>query len=334
MEYLIVKYFTKKISEEELSELITWLEEDLNRKKLFFEMKDVYDSGNLRPTSEDVENLWNRVCFSIGANSLEKQVVGRYSSKHLLLKKKFACAASIAASIAVFFSVFFLYQISQQNIEEDKIALSEVYVPAGSGVMNLVLSDGTKVYLKSNTRFKFPVQFDKDTRETYLDGEAFFDVAHNEGNPFIISTNKQKIEVLGTSFNIRDHRSENIMNTTLITGKVKLEIGNNTYTMYPHQQLAYDRLKKTVSVSEISPELSNAFSSRKYHFKEKALLDLFRDIERLYGVEIHLQKKNIGTSKYTGTFSLDQSITEILDIINYKTQFAYGIKEKHLVTIY
>ncbi len=330
MEYLVIKYFTKEISDEELNRLVTWLNGDYGRRELFFEMKDIYDSKNLKPTTEEIEDLWSRICFSIGENSSKNKAKPKYLMKHYSLKR----VLSYSASVAMFFLLFFIYKANYHNREEGKVGLSELYIPAESGVMNLLLSDGTKVYLKGNTRLKFPTQFNGKTREIYLDGEAFFDVAHNAKKPFVITTNRQKIEVLGTSLNVRDFCVEKYVNTTLITGRVKLLIAGEFYTMHPQQQLCFDSSNNSVSLSEISAELSKAFSSRKYHFKEKALSDLFKDIEKLYGVKIRLQKKSIGTSKYTGTFSLDQSITEILNIINYKTQFAYGIKEKNQVTIY
>lgn len=330
MEYLIVKYFTREISNEDLDKLFVWLKEDPDRQGLFFEMKEIYDAGTLRPTPQEIEDLWNRICFSIGSSTVKKKDKVKYSTKRYSLKQILGCTASVA----MLFVVLFLYKSNQEDSDGKKVRLSEIYIPEEAGMMNLMLSDGTRVYLKANTRFKFPAEFNANKREIYLDGEAFFDVTRDEKRPFIITTSKQRIEVLGTSLNVRDYQSEQIVNTTLVSGKVKLLVEGDTYLMQPNQQFSFDKLTNKHSLSGITGSLSTAFATRRYHFKDKTLSSLFEDVEKLYGVKIRLQKRSIGSSKYTGTFSLDQSITEILDIINYKTQFAYGIKEKYLVTIY
>lgn len=330
MEYLIVKYFTREISNGELDKLVVWLKEEPNRQDLFFEMKDIYDAGTLRPTPQEIEDLWNRICFSIGANAAKKKSKATYFTKRYSLRQIVGCTASVA----LLFVALFLYKSNREESEGENVRLSEIYIPEEAGVMNLTLSDGTHVYLKANTRFKFPTEFDTDKREIYLDGEAFFDVAHDEAKPFIITTGKQRIEVLGTSLNVRDYPLECVANTTLVSGEVKLLIDGSAYVMQPNQQVSLNKLTNKLSLFEISEGLSSAFSNRKYHFKDKTLSSLFEDVEKLYGVKIRLQKKDIGSSTYTGTFSLDQSITEILEIINYKTQFAYGIKDKYSVTIY
>lgn len=327
MDNFIIKYFTKDISEDELKKLIGWINENKENEKIFFDLKNIYDAKNPQPNINEIDTLWDKIHQDINSSQYLKI---DYHKKYRRLKH----ILTYAASIIILFSTFYIFNnLQNQNKNIDTTLFSEISIPEQNSTTQLVLSDGTIVKLKSNTKFKYPTRFGSNTREVFLDGEAFFDVAKDDQKTFIVNTNSQTIKVQGTSFNVKDYRSEKFSNFTLIEGKVKLKTQGENYSLIPNQQVTIDKVYNTSKLYTISEELSAVFKSKRYHFKEKSLLQIFNDIEILYGVTITLQNSTIDASKYTGTFSLDQNITEIMETINYKKQFRYIIKDKQNITI-
>lgn len=116
-------------------------------------------------------------------------------------------------------------QISYVNSENNKPSKTLLYNTAATprgGQFMVVLSDGTKVWLNSASSIKYPVVFGDNERRVELDGEAYFEVAHNAKKPFRVLSNHQLVEVLGTHFNINAYSDENTINTTLLEGSVKV----------------------------------------------------------------------------------------------------------------
>lgn len=327
MDNLIIKYFTKEISEDELKNLISWINENKENEKIFFDLKSIYDTKNPQPNKSEIDTLWNRIHQDL--NSSQNLQID-YHKKYRRLKH----ILTYAASIIILFSTFYIFKnLQNQNKNIDTTLFSEISIPEQNGTTQLVLSDGTIVKLKSNTKFRYPAQFGSNTREVFLDGEAFFDVTKDDEKAFIVNTNSQTIKVLGTSFNVKDYQSEKFSNITLVEGKVTLKTLGENYSLTPNQQVTIDKVNNTSNLYTISEELSAVFKSKRYHFKEKSLPQIFNDIEILYGVTITLQSNTVDASKYTGTFSLDQNINEIMETINYKKQFSYVIKDKQNITI-
>ncbi|MEG0797130.1 MAG: FecR family protein, partial [Odoribacter sp.] len=109
-----------------------------------------------------------------------------------------------------------LYRAADKSGE---VMYNKIEIPRG-GEYQLVLADGTEVWLNAETELRYPVHFVGDRREVFLKGEAYFKVAKNEAQPFIVSTSNGQIQVMGTSFNVRDYAEEGKVVTTLVEGKV------------------------------------------------------------------------------------------------------------------
>ena len=103
------------------------------------------------------------------------------------------------------------------------LAMQTITVPAGQRV-NLDLPDGSNVWLNAGTTMQYPVSFMTDKREVILDGEAYFEVAHNEKSPFVVHTSTLDVEVLGTKFNVEAYSARKIFETSLMEGRVKVKL--------------------------------------------------------------------------------------------------------------
>lgn len=126
-------------------------------------------------------------------------------------------------------------QTINQETENDKKkdTYNQLIVPAGKR-SSITFSDGTRIWLSASSRVVYPVEFMKNKREIYVEGEAFLDVYHDKSRPFIVKTNKMDIQVLGTTFNVCAYEKENIQTVVLVTGKVEVKTNNNeTKTLSP-----------------------------------------------------------------------------------------------------
>ena len=219
---------------------------------------------------------------------------------------------------------------------EESIVYNEIHVQKGGRANTVILSDGTKVVLNAATTLKYPASFNGKNRQVYLDGEAYFEVTKNEEKPFVVKLNKQDITVLGTTFNVQAYSNELYSEITLLSGQILLEAfnekGESMSRMYlkPDQKALSDNKMGSVSLQDVNASLSNAWINGEYKFKDASLSSIVKRLENYYNVKIYLDDKRLEQIKYTGTFSLDQDILDVLRIIDYEKQFTFKRVKKDI----
>ncbi|WP_299557307.1 FecR family protein [Seonamhaeicola sp.] len=192
-------------------------------------------------------------------------------------------------------------------------------IPRG-GQFYIVLSDGTKVWLNSESQLKYPVSFiEGETRQVELVyGEAYFDVtssaAHN-GSKFIVLNKSQEVEVLGTEFNIKAYRDETNIYTTLVEGKVTVGYDNKKQNLTPNLQSILDVVSNTVSVAEVDVESEISWKEGVFSFKGKPLKDIMKVISRWYDVDVAFKNKQLEDITFKGVLGKNQNLEEILTTI-------------------
>ena len=222
-----------------------------------------------------------------------------------------------------------VYDSGNKENSEDKVT-SEVpnkpvvynylTIPRG-GQFYLVLTDGTKVWLNSETKIKYPVSFTAGiSREVELIyGESYFDVSpstlHN-GDLFVVKSKMQQIEVIGTEFNVKAYKDEVISYTTLVEGKVALQTDNSKEFLVPNQQAKVDvNTKEIIAVLNVDIDDEISWKEGVFSFKHKTLKEIMKVLERWYDVEISFSSKNIEDVKFVGVLSKKQHLEDILTII-------------------
>ena len=147
------------------------------------------------------------------------------------------------------------------------LAMQTITVPAGQRV-NLDLPDGSNVWLNAGTTMQYPVSFMTDKREVILDGEAYFEVAHNEKSPFVVHTSTLDVEVLGTKFNVEAYSARKIFETSLMEGRVKVKLPHdekNSVILAPNQKTTLIDGRLVVSKIPFAPsEQLPTVRSRKF----------------------------------------------------------------------
>lgn len=215
--------------------------------------------------------------------------------------------------------------ISFQNTKEIKKVneIQTIYVPKG-GEYELLLSDGTKVYLNSETELTFSSSFEGDTREVKLSGEAYFKVK-KDTKPFIIQTSDLSIEVLGTSFNINAYNTNSSINTTLVEGSIKVHLPEKpeAILLKPENNLSLDKTSHEIVIKEVDTSIYTAWVKGEFVFRNQPLKDIFSQLERWYDFTISYEDHTIENMRFTGSAEKTRSLTYLLDKIKAVTDIKY-----------
>ena len=175
---------------------------------------------------------------------------------------------------------------SENNSDNAKIFFNVLSTPRG-GDYQLVLADGTKVWLNAASSLKFPTRFEGKERTVYLHGEAYFEVAKNKQMPFhVVLDNDMTVEVLGTHFNIMGYSDEEEIKTTLIEGTVKVTTTAKTVLLTPSTQAVISKADKTMEVGNTDVVKELAWKNGTIEFDGDDLQYMMRQIGRWYDVDI------------------------------------------------
>uniref|UniRef100_UPI003217529A FecR family protein n=1 Tax=uncultured Draconibacterium sp. TaxID=1573823 RepID=UPI003217529A len=221
--------------------------------------------------------------------------------------------------------------------KKTKVAkLNEVIVPFGQK-SNLVLEDGTKVWLNAGSHLAFPQKFDGKKREVFLEGEGYFEVTENRQKPFLVHTQDINIEVLGTKFGISAYKSDAFIQTTLLEGSVLVSENKalfaNKVTLAPNQKAIFNsKNNKLILEDEPNAIASIAWINGFYPIYNERLDQVLRKLERYYNVSFEFEETLINeTLPVSGKLDLKDSINELMTIISQVTKVDYQIVENKIV---
>lgn len=216
-----------------------------------------------------------------------------------------------------------------------KIAYNYLTIPRG-GQFKLTLSDGTAIWLNSDSKLKFPVVFVEGSprKVELIYGEAFFDVSpstEHKGANFKVFNNNQEVEVLGTEFNIKAYRDEDNVCTTLVEGKVTVSNANSKKYLKPNQQSIINLKNKNIAIQSVDAYNEVLWTKGIFSFKGKDLKEIMVVMSRWYDVQVVFQNTDFEKVKFNGVLSKNDNIKEILKIIK-KTNFIndYEIKDRKI----
>ncbi len=272
--------------------------------------------------------------------------------------------SGVAATIAVLVTLgihartFF----EKKHSRGELAILTEVTVPKGVRKM-VILSDGTKVWINSETTFKYPEKFSGKERKVYLDGEAYFDVAHNKEMPFSVITSEIKVNVIGTAFNIKSYTDDNTIETTLERGIVNIQRlndhtieGQEQIVLKPNQKYIFlkSRTKVTLEQSEkterdfkrnnVDPvqslksgieqvnetEIFTGWRDNKLSFKNERLDELKKRMERWYNIKIGIQDPELRSKRLSGTF-VSETLNEALKALRVASDIKYTMRSDSVI---
>ncbi|MCL3779787.1 DUF4974 domain-containing protein [Prolixibacteraceae bacterium JC049] len=201
------------------------------------------------------------------------------------------------------------------KVKSQVACYNTINVPRGANY-KITLSDGTTVELNSESKLKYPVQFNGKRRMVTLTGEAYFDVTHT-GKPFVVNVNGVKVFVLGTEFNVRGYQDESNIETTLVEGKVRVKAPNmNPVVLKPNQQAKVNQEKESLSVQKVNASRFIAWRKGVFIFQNTKLVDVMRTLQRWYNIEVEYETEAIKNIEFGGTLSKHVGFDQVVDMFD------------------
>jgi ferric-dicitrate binding protein FerR (iron transport regulator) len=201
------------------------------------------------------------------------------------------------------------------------------------------LADGSKIWLNADSKLSYPDVFDNNTRDVYLSGEAFFDIASNPGKPFIVHLSSGSVHVLGTSFNVRAYENEAVQ-TSVKTGKVAFipapQEGQQPDTIYitPDEKVIYRKTvmndNEDIVKEATSAEDDKAWTEGRLVFRDRTLEDIAYELERTFGKKVSFSSDAPRYYRLTGAFQ-DNSLQDIMYYLARSKAFHYTITDSTLL---
>lgn len=209
------------------------------------------------------------------------------------------------------------------NGDNATIHLNTISTPKG-GQYQVVLSDGSKVWLNSASSITYPTAFDAKQRLVELTGEAYFEVAKNKKSPFSVKTAQQTVEVLGTHFNINSYNDEPVLKTTLLEGSVKVFTANDQAVLSPGQQLrlhhngnASGQAANSISIeNNVDLDKVVAWKNGVFSFEHEDLKSIMRQVSRWYNVDV-IYTGPVSEEKFFGEISRNSNLSEVFKILEF-----------------
>jgi ferric-dicitrate binding protein FerR (iron transport regulator) len=338
---LLRKYLDGQCTNQELNEVLRWVKEEaLNEKgrKLGFEDWNTYQvEDDLAVNNEKFTALFDRIQKAIGKDE-KVQKKGRKNTGKVILFKSWLTRAAAMALIPVLGLLF--YTLSEKRSLSHQMAFVandslEVIAPIGSRSV-VQLSDGTIVHLNYGSRIKYPRVFNGDTRDIALAGEGFFDVSHNPEKPFIVKTKKVNVKALGTSFNVKAYPDNEIVSTTLVTGKVvmeQIEAGGSSKpidVLKPGEHVEFNKATGAFISVKANVDKYIGWKDGKLIFEDTPVLEVAERLSRVFNVDI-LVDKEIEEYIYSVTF-IDEPLFQILDLMAIATPIKYVLEPRKKLT--
>ena len=299
-----------------------WLSDNPKNKETALEAKLLIQHfyfKNKKLSGDFINNEWLKLKGRLNISEIEVPV-----KETPIYRKKSWQLAGVATLVVLFVSAFFYFNSTPKC--KEFVEFHEIIVPKGE-IKKTELPDGSIVFLNADSKLIYDHCYGVELREVYLDGEASFDVKHIEGKPFIVNTEENTITVLGTAFNVYAHNSENIFRTSLERGAISISHNDEKMVELKVNQ-TYLLLRNSDEVTIFETADVGSFSSWKKGdvvFSNMRFKDILKKLERSHNVTFNLQNQEVGMSRFTGTFTTDDDIITILEIIKLTTNFEYEI---------
>ena len=296
----LYKFFDGKASREEKEAVRIWLESSPENEQMLFREREFFDAMILSGSTKSA--------------GTEKKSRPFYRTV-LFEAMKIAAVFAITIACGTYF-----YKSEIRKIGE---AMNTITVPAGQRA-NLTLPDGTNVWLNARSEMRYPAAFTGNKREISLDGEAYFEVTHKGGKPFVVRTDKCNVEVLGTKFNVEAYSDSEDFCTSLMEGSVPVsdkKKPSESLVLAPNQQGSWiNGHLQSKPIADFDPFRwkEGLICFKSMHFKE-----LMSRFEKCYGIHIIIENPKLADYICSGKFRISDGIAKALRILQKDAKYTF-----------
>ena len=308
---ILQRYVEGNVSPEEIIAVVDWLDADESHVREFMALHKLNDIS-----------LLNQPDSKVDVQKKKKTITFRQIGYEL---------AKIAAILILFWGGTKLYETT--SVKENVIAYQTLYVPAGQRA-ELILPDSTHVWLNARSKLVYPISFGKDNRQVELNGEAYFDVIHNEKQPFVVKTPQMDIQVLGTEFNVTAYSSSSDFEVALLRGCIELS-SPRLSSNYRMKEKEHIRLQNNKLISkDISDYDYFRWKEGLICFNNESVATIIEKLKLYYDIDIEVYNQKFINSRYTGKFRTKDGIEQVLRVLQIEHKFTYTKNnDLNLITI-
>lgn len=222
-------------------------------------------------------------------------------------------------------------QYNKDNRETGQAApLHKITVSPG-GEYRFTLPDGTRVWINSSSEIQFPSQFFGSTREIYMKGEIYLEVAPDKSRPFIVHSGDDQVRVLGTKFNITAYPEEQKTITTLVAGSVEFKHKDTKIRLSPGEQSIMDHTTDQLQKQKVDVSIYTSWISGTFEYENVSLSYIIRQLSRWYDVQFTFEATEFREHPFTGIVKRNQTLEEVLTIIGKTTSIKFEISGRNII---
>jgi transmembrane sensor len=320
MEDLIIKYLQKKTDLNERERLFKWIAENQKNELQFIRLKKTFS-------------------LTRGIDHADENAAWKIIRKRVFLNRKVKQVSISMLKYAAIFILSFIVFTQFDFSRKPETDLEYHYVTAEGNQINFItLSDGSKIWLNPGSKLQIPTNFSLENRQVHLQGQGYFEIVHNDANPFLVHMNEEKIRVLGTRFNVNAYHSD-YLEVTLINGKIQLfSKQQHISELIPGEKLTFNYKNQTIEREWLeNTDFYSSWKSGNLHFENIRLTSILELLEKWYSVEFRLNQPEIGDIPFTGTLLKEEGLDQVLKLISSSSKLKYRKSKpanKQLVEFY
>jgi len=329
---LLAKYLSGDCSEDEQNKIQIWINSSAENQKTFELMKNVWQSSDLTYQPSDIKKIWNNVVKKAGIYE-DTKIKGKVTINEIFqntIDVLFPFPSKIRKSLQYAFIIllvvsipYFLKDTIKDSLFNNKPVMTSLTIENGIR-KNITLADSTKVHLDAGSKLTYPQKFNSENREVILNGEAYFEVAHNPEKPFIVHANNAKVEVLGTKFNIRAWEESKKVDVAVAKGKVSLQSAENhsSEKVILTHGLASSISEKGVLSKPQKIDIENelGWMNNEKSFHNASLLEILSQIKRWYNIDFAISN-SVSQDEHLTIHLQNNAIEDIVEMLSVLTGY-------------
>jgi len=335
---LLQKYLSGECSSGDRKKVEAWLEADEQNQEFMRSLKKIWEVEPRDELLVDAESAWVTFQHKLSekenksSESFLKQLHPNYPNRSLGWSKVATMAAAAAVLIAFLFYVYIPQFDTNPEAANHRPKMERISTQRGQRTV-FRLSDGSKVYLNASSSIKIPTEFGDSTRDVYLKGEAFFEVTHNPGKPFLVHTSNAYTKVLGTKFDVKAYPGDDPVRVVVKEGRVALGSTANPDTT--HNKITRNHMgtlsrQGEMQISEVKIEKYLSWRDGRLVFKSTPLREVIPQLERWYDINIEVADSALYSQRMTASFK-DEPMSEVLKIIALSIDASYEREDRTVI---
>jgi ferric-dicitrate binding protein FerR (iron transport regulator) len=340
-------------SEIDLSIVVRYIEGGASPEEILIIERWISLSEKNRTEYSKLKRAWELASASAGLRSWNaqkrkeeflKKIIGEQSTVSFRIRKSLRGRHNIITDIMKYAAVIIIVAgitgilILRRDTSPEKPGFTTITAARGSKT-EMVLPDGSKLWMNAGSRIRYSNSYDKITRELFLEGEGYFEVARNNGKPFRVHAGELVIEATGTAFNVKAYPDENVIETTLVEGSVTISSDRNRenkISLWPNEQVNFYRTGtgnrdegNFVIMKGIKPDLNTSWINDQLIISNETLESIVVKLGRKYDMEFHFDDNSLKELRYTGVLN-NETIEQILDILKISSPLDYRIEKREI----